>query len=42
MGARTLGAGIAAELVDIFLSTEYEGGRHQKRLDLITDIEKSQ
>lgn len=42
MGARTLGAGIATELTDIFLSTEYEGGRHQRRLDLITDIENNQ
>lgn len=42
MGARTLGAGIAVEITDIFLSTEFEGGRHQRRIDLITDIENNQ
>ena len=26
--------------VDIFLSTEFEGGRHQTRVDLISEIEK--
>ena len=26
--------------IDIFLSTEFEGGRHQTRVDLISDIEK--
>ncbi len=29
----------AFEMVDIFLSTEFEGGRHQRRVDLLTDIE---
>lgn len=40
MGARTLGAGLACELVEIFLTTGFEGGRHQRRVDLITEIEK--
>lgn len=39
MGARTIGCGLAAELAEIFLSTEFEGGRHQRRLDLIEAIE---
>jgi ribose 5-phosphate isomerase B len=39
MGARTLGVGLATELADIFLNTGFEGGRHQKRIDLITEIE---
>lgn len=39
MGARTIGVGLAQELVDIFLNTEFEGGRHQRRVDLITDLE---
>ena len=42
LGARVIGAGAALELVDVFLSTEFEGGRHQRRVDLITDIENSQ
>ena len=39
MGARTLGPGLASELAEIFLTTEFEGGRHQRRVDLITDLE---
>lgn len=39
LGARTLGVGLAVELADIFLSTEFEGGRHQRRVDLITELE---
>lgn len=39
MGGRVIGAGIALDLVDIFLSTEFEGGRHQRRVDQITAIE---
>ena len=37
-----IGIGTALELADLFVDTEYEGGRHQKRLDIITEIEKSQ
>lgn len=40
LGGRLLGKGIAIEIVEAFLKTEYEGGRHQNRLDKITDIEK--
>ena len=39
MGGRVLGAGAALEIVDIFLHTGFEGGRHQRRIDLLTDIE---
>ena len=39
MGARTLGQGLACELAEIFLTTEFEGGRHQRRIDLISAIE---
>ena len=39
LGARVIGAGAALELVDVFLNTEFEGGRHQRRVDLITVIE---
>ena len=42
MGARTLGCGLACELAEIFLTTEFEGGRHQRRIDLITAIEEKQ
>jgi len=39
MGARTLGPGLACELAEVFLTTEFEGGRHQRRVDLITALE---
>jgi ribose 5-phosphate isomerase B len=35
MGGRIIGPGVALEILDVFLKTEFEGGRHQKRLDLI-------
>ena len=39
MGARVVGGGLACELVDVFLNTEFEGGRHQTRIDQIMAIE---
>ena len=39
LGGRVVGQGLAAELVDVFLSTDFEGGRHQRRIDQITEIE---
>ena len=35
MGARVIGAGLALEIVDAFLDTEFEGGRHATRVDMI-------
>ncbi|WKV10238.1 ribose 5-phosphate isomerase B [Thermoanaerobacterium sp. CMT5567-10] len=40
MGGRVVGPGLAAVLVDEWLNAEFQGGRHQKRLDKITEIEK--
>lgn len=39
MGGRTTGAGSAVEMLDIFLHTEFEGGRHAVRVDKITKLE---
>ena len=39
LGARTLGSGLALMIVDTFLDTAFEGGRHQTRVDMIHDIE---
>ena len=39
-GARVIGTATAETIVDAFLGAEYEGGRHQNRLDMITAIEK--
>ncbi|MCI7759423.1 MAG: ribose 5-phosphate isomerase B [Oscillospiraceae bacterium] len=40
LGGRVLGAGLALELVDVFLETEFEGGRHSDRIDKITKLEE--
>ena len=40
MGGRVVGPGLACDMVDLFIETEFEGGRHQSRVDLIADIEK--
>lgn len=39
LGARVIGPGLALELVDIFLETAFEGGRHSRRVGQIHDIE---
>ena len=39
-GARVVGAELAKMIVDTWLNTEFEGGRHQRRVDLIMDIER--
>ena len=39
MGARVLGPGLALKIVDTFLTTDFEGGRHARRIALISDIE---
>lgn len=42
LGARVIGAGLALDIVDIFLKTEFLGGRHAVRLNLISDIERGE
>lgn len=39
-GARVVGAELAKMIVEVWLDTEFEGGRHQRRVDMIMDIEK--
>jgi ribose 5-phosphate isomerase B len=39
IGARVVGLSIAEEIVDIFATTEFEGGRHQRRVDQIMALE---
>ncbi len=41
-GARVVGIDTAKMIVDAFLGAEFEGGRHKRRVDLITAIEKKQ
>ena len=40
LGGRVVGTGTATELVDLFLQTPFEGGRHQARVDKITKLEQ--
>ncbi len=39
LGAGMIGATVAEHIVKVWLRTEYGGGRHQKRIDMITAIE---
>ena len=39
MGGRVLGEAVAIAIVDVFLSTQFEGDRHVRRLQQIADIE---
>ena len=41
-GARVVGIGVAVDIVDAFLDGVFEGGRHQKRVDLIMDFENTE
>lgn len=41
LGGRVVGPGLAGEIVKTWLETEFEGGRHQKRLDKIAELEKT-
>lgn len=41
-GARVVGIATAEMIVDEFLNAEYEGGRHQKRIDMIAAIEEGE
>ena len=39
LGARVLGSGLALKIVDIFLDTPFAGGRHERRVALLNDIQ---
>ena len=41
MGGRVVGHGLAREIVKVWLSTPFDGGRHQKRLDIINQFDES-
>jgi ribose 5-phosphate isomerase B len=40
MGGRMIGEALAAEIVDAWLETPFEGGRHQKRIDNFQSLER--
>jgi len=39
MGGRVISVGLAMEILDTWLNTEFEGGRHKRRLDKIKEID---
>lgn len=41
-GERVVGMGLAIDLVDNFIDAEFEGGKHQRRVDMITAIEQDE
>ena len=41
MGGRIVAFGLADDILKLWLDTPFEGGRHQKRLDQIAEIERS-
>ncbi|MCA1032111.1 ribose 5-phosphate isomerase B [Bacillus timonensis] len=41
MGERVIGPGLAREIARIWLTTEFEGGRHERRVEKITELEKT-
>lgn len=42
MGARVVGVGLAEEIVTTFLATEFEGGRHERRVTQLAEIEEEE
>ena len=40
MGARVIKSKLAKQIVDEFLGNEFEGGRHQVRIDMMADFEE--
>jgi ribose 5-phosphate isomerase B len=40
MGGRIVGFGLAEEIVTVWLATAFEGGRHQRRIDQVMEIER--
>lgn len=41
-GARVIGTELAKMIVESWMDAQFEGGRHQTRLDMITEIENKQ
>lgn len=39
-GSRVIGIELAKMIIDEFLGAEFEGGRHQRRVDMIMDVER--
>jgi ribose 5-phosphate isomerase B len=42
IGARVVGSGLAKEIVEVWLATGFEGGRHERRVKQIEEIEREE
>lgn len=42
LGGRVTGVGLALDIVDIFIKTTFAGGRHARRVDLISALERGE
>jgi len=42
MGARIIGPELAKEIARVFLTTAFEGGRHQERIDMVSALERGE
>lgn len=40
LGERVVGAGLAADMVDLFVDTDFEGGRHSVRVEMLNSLDK--
>ncbi len=41
LGARVVGVGLAEDLVGVFLGTAFEGGRHQRRVEMLNNLDEN-
>ena len=39
LGARVIGCGLALDMIDLFIETEFMGDRHQKRVDMLNALD---
>lgn len=40
LGGRVVGSGLACDILDLYLNTEFEGGRHERRVEKIMKLEE--
>jgi ribose 5-phosphate isomerase B len=41
LGARVIGAGLAVDMVELFLNTDFLGGRHEIRVDMLKELDEN-
>lgn len=39
LGARVIGVGLALDMIDLFVTTDFAGGRHQRRVDMLNALD---